>query len=181
MAQLPVFETARLILRDITERDAPAYERHFVDYEVIRTMSHIVPWPYPEGGVLEHIRTDVIPRQCKDQWAWAICLRSAPDELIGAIWLKRKGTPSNRGFWLGKKFWGKGIMTEAVKPVTNYAFNVLGFEKLVLANAVGNTPSRRIKERMGAVFLRTEPATYVNPRYSEREVWELTKECWKAS
>ena len=181
MAQLPVFETARLILRDITERDAPAYERHFVDYEVIRTMSHIVPWPYPEGGVLEHIRTEVIPRQCTDQWAWGICLRSAPDELIGAIWLKRKGTPSNRGFWLGKKFWGKGIMTEAVKPVTNYAFNVLGFEKLVLANAVGNTPSRRIKERMGAVFLRTEPATYVNPRYSEREVWELTKECWKAS
>jgi len=27
MAQLPVFETIRLILRDITERDAPAYER----------------------------------------------------------------------------------------------------------------------------------------------------------
>jgi RimJ/RimL family protein N-acetyltransferase len=180
MTQLPVFETARLILRDITERDAPAYERHFVDYEVIRTMSHIVPWPYLKGGVLEYIRTDVIPRQCKDQWAWGICLRSAPDELIGRIWLKRKCTPSNRGFWLGKKFWGKGIMTEAVKPVTDYAFNVLGFEKLVLGNAVGNTASRRIKERMGAVFLRTEPAIYVDPSYTEREVWELTKECWKA-
>jgi len=31
MAQLPVFETTRLILRDITERDASAYERHFVE------------------------------------------------------------------------------------------------------------------------------------------------------
>lgn len=71
-------------------------------------------------------------------------------------------------------------MTEAVKPVTDYAFDVLGFEKLVLANAVGNAASRRIKERMGAVFLRTEPATYVNPRYAEREVWELAKEGWKA-
>jgi RimJ/RimL family protein N-acetyltransferase len=71
-------------------------------------------------------------------------------------------------------------MTEAVKPVTDYAFNVLGFEKLVLANAVGNPASRRMKERIGAVFLRTEPAIYVNPRYTQREVWELTKGRWKA-
>jgi len=60
-------------------------------------------------------------------------------------------------------------MTEAVKPVTDYAFDVLGFEKLILANALGNAASRRIKERMGAVLLRTEPAIYVNPTYIERE------------
>ena len=180
MAQLPLFETARLILRDITERDAPAYERYFIDYEVIGTMSHIVPWPYPESGVLQYIRTAVIPNQCMGQWVWGICLKPAPDELIGAIWLKREGTPSNRGFWLGKKFWRQGIMTEAVKPVTDYAFDVLGFEELVLANTVGNPTSRRIKETAGAVFLRTGPAVYVNPSYTEREVWELTKERWKA-
>ena len=181
MPQLHGFETTRLILRDITETDAPAYERHFIDYDVIGTMSHAVPWPYPENGILEFIRTTIIPNQCVDQWFWGISLKSAPDELIGAIWLKRKDTPSNRGFWLGKKFWGKGIMTEAVKPVTDYAFDVLGFEKLVLANAVGNTGSRRIKEKIGAVFVRTERAIYVNPRYTEREVWELPRECWKAS
>ena len=107
-------------------------------------------------------------------------MKSAPDELIGAIWLKRKGTPSNRGFWLGKNFWRQGIMTEAVKPVMDYAFDVLGFQKVVLANAVGNPASRKMKERIGAVFLRTEPAVYVNPSYTEREVWELTKERWKA-
>jgi len=180
MDQLPVFETTRLILRSIAERDAPAYEKHFVDYEVVGTMSHLVPWPYPENGVLEYIRTAVIPNQCMDQWVWGICLRSAPDELIGAIWLKRKGTPSNRGFWLGKSFWRRGIMTEAVKAVTDYAFDVLGFEKLVLANAVGNSASRRIKENIGAVFVRTETGIYVNPSYTQREVWELTKRCWKA-
>jgi len=178
MAKLPIFETTRLILRDITEEDAPAYEKHFIDYEVIGTMSHMVPWPYPENGVREYIRNTVIPNQCVDQWFWGICLKSS-DELIGAIWLRRKGTPSNRGFWLGKKFWGRGIMTEAVKPVTDYTFDVLGFEKLVLANAVGNPASRRIKEKMGAVFVRTEPAIYVNASYTEREVWELTRECWK--
>ena len=72
-------------------------------------------------------------------------------------------------------------MTEAVKPITDYAFDVLGFEKLILANAVGNSASRQLKEKTGAVFLRTEPAIYVNPKYTAREVWELTKERWKAS
>ena len=43
MAKLPIFETTRLILRGITEGDAPAYEKHFVDYEVIGTMSYMVP------------------------------------------------------------------------------------------------------------------------------------------
>lgn len=179
MAKLPIFETNRLILREITETDAPAYERHFVDYEVIGTMSPMVPWPYPANGVLEYICTVVIPNQCADQWFWGICLKSTPEELIGAIWLKREGTPSNRGFWLGKKFWRQGIMTEAAKPVTDYAFDVLGFDKLVLANAVGNSASRRIKERIEAVFVRTEPAMYVNPTYTEREVWELTREVWR--
>ncbi len=181
MPILPVFETDRLILRDITEKDAPAYEKHFVDYEVIGTFTagHIVPWPYPENGVLEYIRTAVIPNQGLDQWVWGICLKSAPDELIGAIWLRRKVTPGHRGFWLGKKFWRQGIMTEAVKPVVDYAFDVLGFETLVLRNAVGNSASRRIKEKNGAVFLKTEPAIFVNPAYTEREIWELTKEQWK--
>ena len=180
MTQLPIFETDRLILRDITERDVPAYERHFIDYEVIGTMSHMVLWPYPENGILKYIRTAVIPNQCTDQWFWGICLKSAPVDLIGAIWLRRNGTPSNRGFWLGKRFWQQGIMTEAAKPVTDYAFDVLGFERLILANAVGNHASRRIKEKTGAMFVRTEPAIYVNPRYTEREVWELTKGCWRA-
>jgi hypothetical protein len=40
MTQHPVFETTRLILRDITERDAPAYEKHFIDYDVIGTMRY---------------------------------------------------------------------------------------------------------------------------------------------
>jgi hypothetical protein len=40
MAKLPVFTTERLILREVTEADVPAYEINFVDYEVI---SQLVP------------------------------------------------------------------------------------------------------------------------------------------
>ncbi|MDE1900445.1 MAG: GNAT family N-acetyltransferase [Alphaproteobacteria bacterium] len=61
----------------------------------------------------------------------------------------------------------------------NYAFGVLGFERIVLANAVGNDRSRRIKEKNGARLLRVEPAQFVNPDYTEHEVWVLTEEDWR--
>jgi len=178
---LPVFETERLILRGITKEDVPAYEKHFIDYNVISQLSGAVPWPYPEDGVMDYICNVILPIQGNDKWVWAIFLKENPDELIGAIDLWREGHPEHRGFWLGHKFWGHGYMTEAVKPVTDYAFDGLGFEKLLFSNALGNVKSRRIKEKTGARFLRTEPAKFVNPEYTEHEIWELTKEEWLAS
>jgi len=74
---------------------------------------------------------------------------------------------------------GKGV-TEAVFPITDYAFDSLGFERLFFSNAVGNEKSRRVKEKTGARFLRTEPAKFVNPSYTEREIWELSKDEWRA-
>ena len=100
--------------------------------------------------------------------------------MIGVIDIWRPGTPDNRGFWLGKQFWGRGIMSEALAPVMSYAFTRLGFEKMVFSNAVGNGRSRRIKEKAGARFLRCEPYAFVDPAYTEREIWELTKADWHA-
>lgn len=176
--EFPIFHTKRLILREITEADIPAYEENFIDYAVISQLTRAVPWPYPENGILNYIRTEIHAKQGKDKWVWGIVLKDKPEELIGAVELRREGKPEHRGFWLGKKFWGQGIMTEAVKPVMNYAFDVLGFEKLIFSNAAGNKRSRRIKEKTGARLIRLEPAEYVDPAYTEREVWEITKQEW---
>ena len=179
MKSIPSFETDRLVLRGVTLADVPAYERHFIDYEVISHLSSGVPWPYPKDGVRDFLSDVVLPQQGEDKWLWGLFLKDDPEELIGAVELWRKGRPEHRGFWLGRAHWGQGLMTEAVIPVMDYAFDELGFETLVFANAVGNTASRRIKEKTGARLLRVEPATFVNPAYTEHEVWELTKAEWR--
>jgi len=178
-ASIPTFTTARLILRAVTEADEPAYTKYFVDYDVVSPLSSVVPWPYPANGVMDYLQTMILPHQGKDKWVWGLFLKSNPDELIGCVDLWREGKPENRGFWLGKAFWGQGLMTEAVNPVMDYAFNSLGFEKLVFANAVGNARSRRIKEKTGARLIAVEPAKFVNPIYTEHEIWELTKNEWQ--
>lgn len=178
MADATSFTTTRLHLRPVTEADIPAYQQHFVDYEVIRNLSSAVPWPYPENGVHDYVTNVLIPKQGHDYWSWGIFLKEVPNELIGIINLWRDGKPENRAFWLGRKFWGKGYMTEAVEPVIDFAFNHAGFEKLIFSNAVGNPRSGRIKHKTGARFLYCEPAKFVDPAFTEHEVYELTHANW---
>lgn len=178
--KIPTFYTPRLILREIVVEDVPSYRKHFVDYEVIRTLAAVVPWPYPEGGVEDFLSSTVFPHQGKDKWVWAITLKEKPEELIGAIDLWRAGIPEHRGFWLGRQYWGNGYMTEAVEPVMDYAFDHLGFEKLVFSNASGNARSGRIKEKTGAKLVERCPGAFVDPTLTEKEIYELTKADWKA-
>ena len=178
MSVLPTFETKRLILRGPTLEDVPNYQKHFNNYEVIRHLASHVPWPYPDDGVVTFLTSVVLPNQGKDKWMWGLFLKENPTELIGCVDLWRAGHPENRGFWLSQKHWGKGLMTEAVEPIMDYAFNELGFEVLYFANAVGNIKSRRVKEKTGARLVSVEPAKFVDPALTEHEVWELKKEDW---
>lgn len=177
--QVPHFKTERLILKSISLDDVTSYTKHFVDYDVIRNLSNVVPWPYPENGVEEYITTMIFPRLGKTLWNWGIFLQSNPNELIGGIDLWKKGHPEHRGFWLGKAHWGNGYMTEAVYPINDFAFEHFGYDKLLFANAVGNTRSRRIKEKTGCSFVKTFEFNFVDPNLSESELWELTRENWE--
>ncbi len=176
---IPIFRTERLVVRPLIESDAPAYQKHFADYNVIRTLTRLVPWPYPAAGALDYIRTVILPNQGKDRWTWGITLKEAPEEVIGAVEMWRYGQIDNRGFWLAHKHWGKGFMTEAVFPVTDYAFDTLGFEKLVFSNAVGNKRSGRVKEKSGARLIKEIPGEFVDPALTTSEIYELTKEEWQ--
>jgi hypothetical protein len=113
------FKTKRLILKPLSLDDIPSYETHFIDYEVIRHLSAVMPWPYPRNGVSEFFQNVLLPPQ---GISWGLFLNERPTEVIGCLELLRPGTPENRGFWLPRKYWGRGLMTEAVKPVMDFAF-----------------------------------------------------------
>ncbi len=178
MADIAELTTARLILRGVTLADAPAIQRNFDDYEIIRYLAAVVPWPYPPDGAHNFLNV-VLASQGDTRWVWALFLKDAPEEAAGIVDL-RHGEGENRGFWLARRLWGQGLMTEACDAVTDYAFTALGFEKLTLCNAAGNTRSRRIKEKAGATFLHVEPASFVDPALTTHEVWELNRATWAA-
>lgn len=177
--KVPTLETERLFLKPVTEADIPAYKKYFVDYEIIRHLSAAVPWPYPADGVNYFLNEQIFPYQGESVWLWGLFAKEAPGELIGAVHLWRKGKPEHRGFWLARPHHGKGLMTEAVAPINDFAFDELGFDQLIFSNAVGNIRSRRVKEKTGAQFWKVEPAQFIDPELTEHELWTLDAKAWK--
>ena len=58
---------------------------------------------------------------------------------------------SNIGYWIGKQYQGKGIATECIKLVVNYAFDILKLEEISAYVFPENNPSIRILEKNGFV------------------------------
>ena len=175
---LPIFETKRLFLKEVQLSDAKNYQKHFAHWDIIQYMGPSVPYPYPKGGARDFLKNQILPYQGKELWMWGIFLKKCEKELIGCVHLRKKGNPGNRGFWLAKEYQGKGLMTEAVQPILDYGFNTLGFCKLILAHAVQNKASRRIKEKTGGRFIEIRAQKFANPDFHTAEIWELTKQDW---
>lgn len=59
------------------------------------------------------------------------------------------------GYVLSKDYWGRGLMTEAVKAVCGYCFDVLGYDYLTCGHFSQNSRSRRVIEKCGFTFFGT--------------------------
>lgn len=175
----PVLETARLVLRPLRFEDAPAIQRYFPRWTIVRWLDARVPWPYPDDGANLHVRKCLEERAQGKRFFWTICLKEAQDDLIGGIDLwPDDGSHDQRGFWIASEFQGHGFMTEAAERVTEYAFLQLGWPHLWLTNAEANVPSSRIKQRQGAQLAKRIEKNYVSGR-GGGEVWLLKSEEWK--
>lgn len=177
--QTPTIETRRLLLRPLELADAEQLQPLFSQWEIVRYMNNIVPWPYPPDGSSTYYRDIALPAIARgEEWHWTLRLKTAPETLIGGINVKTK-EDGNRGFWLGLPWHGQGLMTEAADAVTDFWFEVLRFPVLRVPKAAPNVASRRVSEKQGMRVVATEERDYVGGRFPT-EIWEITAEEWRA-
>ena len=176
---ISALQTERLLLKPLELADADQTQRLFPHWEIVRYLSHVVPWPYPADGAYRFYQDVALPAmQRGEQWHWTLRLKTAPENLIGSISLLR-GENQNRGFWLGLPWHGQGLMSEATEVVTDYWFNVLNFKVLRAPKAIVNEASRRISAKNGMRVIATEEREYVSGKLLS-EIWEITAEEWNA-
>lgn len=174
----PTLETPRLVLRPLRLEDAPAIQRRFPRWEIVRWLNARVPWPYPDDGAATNVRECLDQRSRGERFYWVILLKGGPEEPIGRIDLwPDHGAQDQRGFWLDPEFQHRGLMSEAAERVTEYAFLELEWPYLWLTNAEANAASHRIKEKQGAKLVTRIPRQYVSGEGIE-EVWLLSRDDW---
>ena len=144
-----LLETERLILRRWEKNDAESLYEYAKDPDV----GPIAGWPAHRS--IEESR-DVIKNEFNGKEAYAICLKT-DNRAIGAIELKLNGHTDmterddecELGYWLGKPFWGQGIVPEAVKEMLRHAFEEIGMTTVWVGYYEGNAKSKRVQEKCG--------------------------------
>ena len=85
------------------------------------------------------------------------------------------------GYWIGKPFWGQGLIPEAAGELLRYAFEDLGMGAVWCGYYDGNVKSRRVQEKLGFVYQYTTHDLDV-PLVNERRTGHtnlLTKARWE--
>jgi [ribosomal protein S5]-alanine N-acetyltransferase len=142
-----LLETARLILEPLQLEDAEQVQPLFATWDVVKYLTHTVPWPFPSDGAYAYYRDIALPAMERgDQWHWTLRLKETPGQIIGSVALLRS-EKNNRGFWLGAPWRGRGLMTEAVEATTDFWFATLEMRLLRSPKASENTASVRISEK----------------------------------
>ena len=183
-AQLPgsdVLLTQRLILRRWNQKDAEDLYRYACDPDV----GPIAGWPpHKNPDESRAVIRDVL----NGREAYAICLKE-DGRAIGAIELKLNGHTDltdrddecEMGYWLGKPFWGRGIVPEAVTEMLRRAFEDIGMQKVWVGYYEGNSKSKRVQEKCRFRFQRKSEGVDVPLMQEKRTgyVSSLTKDQWQ--
>lgn len=158
MEQELVLTTARLRLRPIRRADAPRVHALCGNWNVVRMLSR-VPYPNPTEVVEAWTGAQAAAWRSGAAYNFAIELAGEPDgapgsELIGVVGVSRcegggPGDDYEIGYWLGEPWWGRGLMTEAVGRVVEFARRELGLDRLRSDYFADNPASGRIQEKCG--------------------------------
>ncbi|HVY87834.1 MAG TPA: GNAT family N-acetyltransferase [Hyphomonadaceae bacterium] len=184
MTIAPTLATTRLWLKPLAMSDAPAIQRRFARWEVVKLLNGRVPWPYPADGAEQFLRKKFEEEAAgSPNYTWGVWLKDGqpddPKELIGIIELRPKGGTDSRGFWLSEDFWGRGLMTEAADRVLDFAFDEVGMPDITLTNAKENIRSGAVKIRQGATPIGEDTVQTVSGE-KPRQLWRITAEEWRA-
>ncbi len=145
--------------------------------ELKLTKSTLRPWrPGDEESLVRHANSRLIWRNLRDAFPHPYTLADAKHWIriansttpinnfaivvdgaaAGAIGLVLKDDVFRRsaeiGYWLGEEYWGNGIVTEAVRAVTDYAFATFDLCRVYAGVFEWNPASMRVLEKAGFVL-----------------------------
>jgi RimJ/RimL family protein N-acetyltransferase len=179
-------ETPRLILRSPERGDLPRIVELLGAWDVVRWLA-AVPYPYTLESA-EEFYARMLEALQKGAPEYFLLQRKSDGAQVGAIGLHPSREPRPQpgelviGYWLGKPFWGQGLMSEAVKSVIDIAFARDGVAVLTSTTDPANAASQSVLRKAGLRFLGITPRCDAGALRGSLEVtrWQLTREEYEA-
>lgn len=137
-------------LRPFTMNDLDDLIRYANNPNIAKNLTDLFPYPYgrEDGKKFIKMTMEQNPRQ-----VMAIAIDG---EVCGAIGvhpqtdIQRKN--AELGYWLAEPFWGKGIITKAVKQMIDYGFKTFDINRIYARPFGDNRASQRVLEKAGFVL-----------------------------
>ncbi|HBU11447.1 MAG TPA: GNAT family N-acetyltransferase [Clostridiales bacterium] len=141
-------EQTTFTLREWAFSDALSVAHHANDKAIADNLRNGFPYPYTEADAASYIESCAVNPEKK--LVRAIC---ADGQAVGSIGLFLQGDVYEKsaelGYWLGKSFWGRGIMTRAIRGICDEAFALFDIERIFAEPYAHNMGSRRALEKAG--------------------------------
>ena len=143
--------TERLLIKTPEIDDKFELTQLINDKDVIKWLSEI-PFPYTLSHAEEFIEKSRERVLKQESYNFMIF---QDKKMIGGIGLSEFNNKSCQvGYWLGKKYWGNGFATEALKSILDFGFGQLNLEKIYAAYKIGNEGSIRVLAKCGFEYSR---------------------------
>ncbi len=154
-----VLETERLVLREWKEEDAENL------YNLAKDPEIGPPAGWPPHTSIENSR-EIIKSVLSAPETYAVCLKEN-GQPIGSIGLHRNDLAEREdeyelGYWIGKEYWGQGLIPEAARELIRHAFEDLLMERIWCGYYDGNIKSRRVQDKLGFIYHHTSEGIELN-------------------
>ena len=148
-SHLPTLETERLVLRPLRISDARDLYAYARDPEV----SRYVLWS-PHTSLAQSrqfLRAAIRQYRRGMPGSFAITLRENGRMIgtVGFMWVNWEYRSGAVGYSLGREYWNRGLMTEALRAVVAFGFDDLRLNRIEAQHDTDNPASGRVMEHVG--------------------------------
>ncbi|WP_421981220.1 GNAT family N-acetyltransferase [Roseibium sp.] len=144
----PSIRTGRLTLRPPAPDDLDRCAELLGDYEVAKMLSRVrYPYDLEQGRrYLERSAARWETVETADELGFHV---DHQGEMIGGLGFKKLQETPEIGYWLGRPYWGKGFMSEALTAAVAWMFDNTAHELLACEAMTENPASIKVMEKAG--------------------------------
>jgi [ribosomal protein S5]-alanine N-acetyltransferase len=164
-------------LRAWDASDIDTLVKYANNWNVAKNLTDQFPFPYSEkdGRAFIHHANATKPLSI-----FAIDMNG---EAVGAIVLEQQKDIHRKnaemGYWLAEPYWGKGIMTDAIKQMVDYGFTTFDIDRIFARPFGTNKASRRVLEKNNFVLeAKFEKTLFKRDEYLDELVYAIRRNSW---